>query len=94
MEQPVSDQWNDGLKVVAARADQGIEMLEREPGSVVGSVRDDHAHFQHRLDACDTGLRRLTRLSPVPLDAVEALLEARQVAEQRLFNVRPRKLSG
>ncbi len=65
-------------------------MLEQEPGSAeVGSVRDDHAHFQHRLDACDTALRRLTKLTPVPLDAVESLLDARQVAEQRLSNVLP-----
>ncbi len=65
-------------------------MLEQEPESVeVGSVRDDQAHFQHRLDACDTALRRLTKLTPIPLDAVEFLLDARQVAEQRLSNVRP-----
>ncbi len=64
-------------------------MLEQEPETVeVGSVRDDQAHFQHRLDVCDTSLRRLTQLSPIPLDAVEALLEARQVAEQRLSHGR------
>ena len=60
-------------------------MLKQETESVeVGSVRGDQARFQHRLDVCDTSLRRLTQLSPIPLDAVEALLEARQVAEQRL----------
>ncbi len=64
-------------------------MLEQEPERVeFGSVRDDQAHFQHRLEVCDTSLRRLTQLSPIPLDAVEALLEARQVVEQRLINGR------
>ena len=78
-----------GLKARGASADQGIEMLEQEPERVeFGSVRDDQAHFQHRLEVCDTSLRRLTQLSPIPLDAVEALLEARQVAEQRLTNGR------
>jgi len=60
---------------------------------VLGSVNDDHTHFQHQIDACDAALRRLTALVPPPYDAIEALLLAKATAEGRLSELSENQLS-
>lgn len=53
-----------------------------------GSVYENEAYFQHQVDSCNSALQRLTRLTPRPDEAIEALLYAKHVAEQRLQDVR------
>jgi len=53
-------------------------------GEAVGSVHENQAHFQRKIDSCDAALRLLTRQDPPPYEAIEALLLARHVAEQAL----------
>ncbi len=83
----------DRFKVLYARVDQEV-MLKHSERPLVGSVHDNHAHFEHQIEACDAALRRLASLEPAPLNAIEALLLARELAEQGLAKSRQQRLSA
>ena len=82
-----------GVQLVGTAVDQG-SMFEQPRPENVGSVKDDHGHFQQQIDTCDAALRRLAGLVPQPHDAIEALLLAKATAEQRLAALSQSPRSG